>query len=1178
MENPENILGAPDNQFATIGDTEFLNLGGDSFSGFVVLTNPGGWTNVTVITGGAQTLVTATVTPGELAASGTATSTITITVRDSFGNAVAGIEPNQIVVSTTPAGATIVQPTTATNAGGQTTARIASTEVGTRRINVELDGVMFSEAASVVFTAGAANKLVFITQPEGPYVAGEEITPAPVVAVEDAQGNIITTSAAAVIMAIGTNPGGGTLSGTTQHAAVGGAATFPDLSINKAGAGYTLQATSLGLTSAVSEPFDVTADVSTARLVFTTQPANSAALGALIGPPVVTIQDAFGNTVTTLDPLVTLAIKAGTGAEGADLIGDDSVTATDGVATFNNVRITGAGTGFQLTATATDITGSVDSQAFNILIQPAMTIEKTDDSDPVDPNDEVEYTITYGNEGLADGANVVIRETLPAGLEFVSAGEDGVFSAGTITWNVGTVAADTSGLTVSFVARVTDSVADGGVITNSNLTIAAAGLQPVGQVTPETTTVNDRRAPQVSGQIPEPNSISAARDTIIRVHVTDPGSGVDSESVLIFVEGDLIYDGSAETSDGEYDTTGDEQAVRGITRRTGDPNDLTFTFLPSTRFEYEQQVDVTVEAADLEGNGNTVSYSFFTQMRTFGANVKVNSDTGAAIQDNPAVAVEPNGTIWVVWDQRATSTSDADVYIARLPADGSAFEPSVLIYNNSLNQANPAIAIDAAGRLYVAWEQSSATDPNRFIMLATSTDGETWVSDPNNPPLRVDPAPPEPNTVVVARNPSMAVAEGDRVYIAWEETRNSGDSDIWLRSFHAVAGLAAATQITTDTANQTEPVVGIDSNGVVYVVWTDARNAGTTGTDIFIAQSTIGPWTNTPVVNTPGNQSSPTLALATQVHIAWVDANDLMETFLGSETPVSILDPCEPGALPQLPGMAAVETDANDRVFVTWVDSRDVIGANNDTDIYFVEGALRFGTNILVNDDTGASRQTKPAIGVDAEGEPFIVWVDNRNGNDDIFFAGATAIRPLGVVAEPNRVTVPDVPDLEVIIPPGALPEGIDANDITIAEVTNPPQPPLTAFGVAYDFGPSGVVFEEPVTLRIPLPDDAPLFPIYFVSRYDAGTGTWTQEGIHNPARRVDGPEGSFLEVQVDHFTLFIVSGGAVSDDDGGGCALSPWSNAGPVDFIVPFAALALVLLMCSIVGGLRRRSGGTRE
>jgi hypothetical protein len=228
-------------------------------------------------------------------------------------------------------------------------------------------------------------------------------------------------------------------------------------------------------------------------------------------------------------------------------------------------------------------------------------------------------------------------------------------------------------------------------------------------------------------------------------------------------------------------------------------------------------------------------------------------------------------------------------------------------------------------------------------------------------------------------------------------------------------------------------------------------------------------------------------------------------------------------------------------------------------------------------------RQTKPAIGLDADGQPFLAWVDNRNGSDDIFFAGAAAISPLDITIVPGEeetiVQAVEDEDLQVQIPDGALPDGIDVNDITIAEVTNPPAPPAGTVSLAFDFGPSGTVFNTPVTVRIPLPDDAPVYPVYNVYRYDAATGTWTQDGIHNPATKVTGLAGSYLEVQVDHFTTFVSSGAvAGGGGGGGGCALSLWSNAGPVEVILPFAALVLVLLAYSIVGGLRRRSSSTRE
>ncbi|HVZ47843.1 MAG TPA: Ig-like domain-containing protein [Gemmatimonadaceae bacterium] len=58
-------------------------------------------------------------------------------------------------------------------------------------------------------------------------------------------------------IAIGTNPAAGTLGGTVSATAVSGVATFANLSINNAGAGYTLTASSSGLTSATSAAFNI---------------------------------------------------------------------------------------------------------------------------------------------------------------------------------------------------------------------------------------------------------------------------------------------------------------------------------------------------------------------------------------------------------------------------------------------------------------------------------------------------------------------------------------------------------------------------------------------------------------------------------------------------------------------------------------------------------------------------------------------------------------------------------------------------------------------------------------------------------------------------------------------------------------------------------------------------------
>ena len=57
----------------------------------------------------------------------------------------------------------------------------------------------------------------------------------------DAYNNLTTNnSSLQVSMAIGTNPGGGTLSGDGPVTVIGGVATFSNLAINNADNGYTL--------------------------------------------------------------------------------------------------------------------------------------------------------------------------------------------------------------------------------------------------------------------------------------------------------------------------------------------------------------------------------------------------------------------------------------------------------------------------------------------------------------------------------------------------------------------------------------------------------------------------------------------------------------------------------------------------------------------------------------------------------------------------------------------------------------------------------------------------------------------------------------------------------------------------------------------------------------------------
>jgi hypothetical protein len=97
--------------------------------------------------------------------------------------------------------------------------------------------------------------------------ANAVISPAVTVLVEDSLGNVVASDSSSVTLSIGTNPSGGTLSGTLTATAVNGVATFSNLAINNSGVGYTLIAsdtTGPGPLTATSSPFNISAPPSVA--------------------------------------------------------------------------------------------------------------------------------------------------------------------------------------------------------------------------------------------------------------------------------------------------------------------------------------------------------------------------------------------------------------------------------------------------------------------------------------------------------------------------------------------------------------------------------------------------------------------------------------------------------------------------------------------------------------------------------------------------------------------------------------------------------------------------------------------------------------------------------------------------------------------------------------------------
>jgi len=332
-------------------------------------------------------------------------------LQDANGNPVSqsGVTVTAVVASG-PGGTLANASATTTGSGAASFSGLTlSGTVGSYTLRFDASGLNSATSSAIALSAGAAATLGFTVQPSNA-VAGATISPAVEVTARDAQGNTATTFAGTVTLAIGTNPASGTLSGATNAAAVNGVATFSTLSIDKAGSGYTLTAAASGLTGATSGAFDVTAPPAT-HVAFTVQPSNTTA-GDAIGPAVeVTVLDAQGNTATGFSDNVTVAI--GTNAGGGTLSGTTTVGAVNGVATFSNLRIDKAGTGYTLAASAGGLTGAT-STAFDIApgaaTQLAFTVQPTSTAafGTISPPVQVTASDAFGNIATSFTGQVAI--------------------------------------------------------------------------------------------------------------------------------------------------------------------------------------------------------------------------------------------------------------------------------------------------------------------------------------------------------------------------------------------------------------------------------------------------------------------------------------------------------------------------------------------------------------------------------------------------------------------------------------------------------------------------------------------------------------------------------------------------------------------------------------------------
>jgi uncharacterized repeat protein (TIGR01451 family) len=258
-------------------------------------------------------------------------------------------------------------------------------------------------------------------------------------------------------------------------------------------------------------------------------------------PPGLAFVSAMPSQGTCMEAALMVTCDLGILASGASATIDIVVTTTASGMLTNTATVT---------TTSNDTDGSNDSDTEDTTVNPVtdVSITKTDSADPVNVGDNITYTVMVTNNGPDNATGVSVMDTLPAGVNFVSATpSQGMCAeaAGLVTCNLGTLNA-MANATVSIVVTTTAN----GILTNT-VTVSADGIDtnPANNQASQTTAVG-QVADLILSMSDSPDSVIITSNLTYVVTVANAGPNAASSVVLTDMLPSGVNFSSASTTQG----------------------------------------------------------------------------------------------------------------------------------------------------------------------------------------------------------------------------------------------------------------------------------------------------------------------------------------------------------------------------------------------------------------------------------------------------------------------------------------------------------------------------------------------------------------------------------------------------------------------------------------------------
>ena len=388
---------------------------------------------------------------------------------------------------------------------------------------VTVSNVGNQDATGVVLTDPVPSGTAFVSASDGGTESGGTVTwPAFDLAAGDSAQRTL------VVQVNDPAPAGQATVANTAHAADDGAnGTDPDSGNNDATDTDTLIQADLGITKADSpDPVRAGEQVTYTLTIVNNGPSaepNAVATDTLPAQFTFASATASQGSCTEAGGVVTCALGAMASGATATVTIVCDVPANVAAGSYTN---TASVSGDESDPVSTNDTASEDT---SVVEEADLAITKTDSPDPVTAGEPLTWTLTVTNNGPSDATNVVVTDTLPAGVTFDSADAGCTEAGGTVTCTATNLAAGDS---ASFDVVVTVDPFTTGTIQNAaSVTADQTDTDTTNDTDDEDTAVETRADLSVVKDAPA--TVARGDDLTYTITVANAGPS-DAENVTLF--------------------------------------------------------------------------------------------------------------------------------------------------------------------------------------------------------------------------------------------------------------------------------------------------------------------------------------------------------------------------------------------------------------------------------------------------------------------------------------------------------------------------------------------------------------------------------------------------------------------------------------------------------------------